>query len=579
MIFVMAFLILGVVGMFTFEVSRANLAREQLRAACQAAALAGAATLASSDISNTTQAHQDAVAAALVVLRKNLVIGNQLTNASQSNTYDPLLTNQVPGNCLAFFEFLNPHANNAVVPVGDPSGKVLKVTASFGLQPSFGAYLGINTLPIVGIASAGVPQLDVVLCFDVSGSIDDQTPVSFVRRTWDGSTGKNSYTVIPARSGSAAGALAQGNIYDIVGPPATGTGLNANYPQNLSSSRSNATWPLYFSEDSGAGAGKSAVGLRGKSNAGSPPGNYPGEGAGTGGQYTFTDLVVNIDGKSQFQGISSNGYSFPDIGTVVEAARGNLENDTVFQDSKANTALSVTPSAGYQQEYFNLAVKNTHPIVDAQDAAQLFYTIMNHDTDGHFGLVCFNGSGGSKSSSTTKAYNVDSNYSTAGSGSFPLPNIAVVNTAGVSNYSSVSSVLPTLRAEGNTNIGDAVNKAVTQLQTNGRIGSKKAIVVFTDGQPTAGGPLDSDPWKNARKAAEAAKAAGIPIYSIGLAQNSAIITGEKAILNDWDNNPNTGGISAIAGNGGRFFLVTNQQNLRLTFENLARQLVLLVRTP
>ncbi|MGK3850853.1 hypothetical protein ABI057_15820, partial [Enterococcus faecium] len=69
----------------------------------------------------------------------------------------------------------------------------------------------------------------------------------------------------------------------------------------------------------------------------------------------------------------------------------------------------------------------------------------------------------------------------------------------------------------------------------------------------------------------------IPIYTIGLAQVPAIIPGETAILNDTNSNQTNGGIAAIAGNGGKFWLVTSNANLRLTFENLARQLVQLVK--
>lgn len=571
MIFVMAFLILGVAGMFTFEITRANLAREQLRSACQAAALAGAATLASSDLSDPKQAQLDAISAAMVVFKKNLVIGKPLTAAAQTTAVDALFSNKTPNASMVFFEFLDPNQDNKVVSLGDADGKILRVTSSFGLEPSFAAYLGLSTLPIEGIASAGVPQLDIVLCFDVSGSIDDQTPVTFVKRTWDGAKGKNAYTITTAKPGSPAGNTAEGTIFDIIKPPATGSGFNADYPQGLSAAQSGCSYPLSFSE---AGA---APGLRGKTNAGSPPGNYPGEGAGTGNQYTFTDLVVNIDGKTHFNGFNSNGFSFPDLATLVEAARGNLEDTNVFKASKADTAVGVLPKAGYQAEYFQNAYKNTHPIYDAQQAANLFYTILNHDTDAHFGLVCFNGTAGTSATDSTSDDNVDSNYKVAGSDKFPKPNISVVQTKGVSNFNTIVNILPNLRAGGNTNIGDAVSKAIDQLKANTRVGARKAIIVFTDGQPTAGSPLDSDPWTNARKAAKKAKDEGIPIYTIGLAQTPAIIDGEKKILNDWDSNVSTGGIAGIAGNGGRFFLVTNQQNLRLVFENLARQLVLLVR--
>jgi hypothetical protein len=566
------FLVL-VLGLFGFEIHRIELAREQLRAACDAASLSAAATLASSDNLNPTLAHTTAINTALTTFRENLVIGTALSAASQAAS-----TNDVPSadQALLFFEFLDPHNNNAVVPLGDSRGKIIKVDGTFGLVPAFGKFLGINSTPVRTTSWGGVPNLDVVLCFDVSASIDDQTPVTFVKRQWDAGNGKVIYTVVSTSAGAPAGALAQGKIFDILGPPATGSSVNALPPQQLTASNNGqSTYPLTFSERSLASAG-----LRGATNAGSPPGNYPPGTAGTGTARTYTDLVVNLDGKDIFAGVTTaDGFAFPDLATVVEAARGNLEDDTVFTNSKANTGVpvTITAKAGYKAAYLKLAAANVHPLSDAQFAGQDFLTIMNTNTDAHFSIVTFTTDAGTSATDTYNTNNVDSTYGAGGNGSFPTPMIALNSTDGQTNYSTCSQALPTTVAISSTNIGDAVNTAVAQLKNNSRAGSKKAIVVFTDGQPTAGGPLDSDPWTNARKAASKAKTEGIPIYSIGLAQNAAIIPGETAILNDTNPDATSGGISAIAGNGGKFFLVTKVEDLRFTFENIARQLVQLVK--
>jgi len=60
---VMGFLLIGGLGLFSFEGYRANLAYDELRSACESAALAGAATLAGSDQTDPTIAHQNAIAA------------------------------------------------------------------------------------------------------------------------------------------------------------------------------------------------------------------------------------------------------------------------------------------------------------------------------------------------------------------------------------------------------------------------------------------------------------------------------------------------------------------------------------
>jgi hypothetical protein len=566
-------MIVLVVGLFSYEVNRVEVCRAQLRSAAEAAALAAAATLASQDNTDPTQAQDQAIQTALNTFAQNSVAGTGLTGASLTYTDSD---SPLPEHSSLFIQFLDPNNNMAPVTIGDPNGKVVNVTAAFGLVPSFGTFLGLPTVPLRCSANGGVPDMDVVLCFDVSGSMDDQTPVTMVKRQWAGSgnNGKIQYVVPQTQAGAKAGPLAQGRIYDIIGPLPVGTGLQALPPQNLSQvEQTGIRWPLKFSE-SGA-----AVGLRGQSDN-SPPGNMPPGTAGTGDKYTMTDLVVNIDGNTTFQGLTtSDGYAFPDVATLVEAARGNLEDATVFAQSKANTGVpsNVLPRAGYKAKYLQMARATLHPIADSQSAAETFFTIMNTNTIGHFSLVCFSSNAGNSPSSSTKATNVDWSYPAGGTGNFPYPLIALNPATGATNYTQVENTLPVTTAISGTNIGDALNTAVNQLSANARPGSKKAIVLFTDGMPTVGGPLNSDPAANARAAAARAQAAGIPIYSIGLAQNPEIIPFETNILNDTNSNSSTGGVSGIAGHGGKFFLVTDVANLRHTFENIARQLVQLLR--
>lgn len=568
---IVSFLIILSLGLYSYELNRLTLARTQLRSAADSAALTAAATLASQDMQDPITAHNMAINTAMNMLRANSVVGINLTSAQWTTAaqQDPA-TNE----CLAYFEFLDPNNNNSVVPLGDPRGKVVRLTAKFGLAPSFASALPIGTAILNSVSSAGVPDMDLVVCFDVSGSIDDQTPVTFVRRQWDASKNCISYIVPPTRSGSPAGALAQGKIYDIIGPPPSGTRVNGTYPQYLGLSDDSTRWPLLFSETQ-----TSSRGLRGQTDCGAPPGNCPPGKSGIGGSYTFTDMIVNIDGKNQYQGLtSSDGYAFPDIATVLEASRGNLEDALVFNQSKANTGVpgSIQPRLGYKSKYWDLARRNLHPISDAQEAAASFFNIMNTNTDAHFGFVCFSDDAGVNSSSTYSGPKIDDSYPAGSNVTVPVPNIPLNSSPLVTNYNSIVQVLPSTVAIRSTNIGDAVHKAVQQLTAESRVGAKKAIILFTDGQPTAGGPLDSDPWRNARLSAVEARNAGIPIYTIGLAQNDEIIPEEIAILNDTNSDSSTGGMAAIAGHGGKFFLVTDFRQLRSTFENLARQLVQLV---
>jgi hypothetical protein len=579
LVLLLAVFVLLAIGLFSFELNRMEVARQQLRSACEAASLAGAATLASSDNTDPMASHTAAMNTALTAFRHNSVIGKSLIagDITYSNPDNP-----TPNNSSIYIQFLDPNNNNTPVAMGDPKGKTVQVTANFGLPPSFGQFLHIGNAVLHETTSGGVPSIDVALCFDVSASIDDQTLVTFVRRTWNSGQNKINYTIPTTLSGCPAGPIAEGTIYDILVPQPTGTAVDSVPPQSLEETNYPGTnqYPLAFSERSGRTG--SAVGLRGTPNAGSAPGNYPGGGTMGGNNQTFTDLVVNIDGNKHFGGMASGAYNFPDLATLVEAARGNLENNTVFTSSKANLSVpnTIRPTAGYQAEYMRLAAANLHPLHDAQVACQEFLTIMNTNTDAHFCLVAFtsNAGTGPSSSSYMNMPNVDSVYAAGGSSNFPIPMIPLNTSATNTGYSTCFAELPKTGPVSGTNIGDAVNTGLNQIKTNGRAGAKKFIIVFTDGQPTSAGPLDtSDPWRNARLAADKCRVAGCPIYTIGLAQTPAIIPGETQILNDTNNNATTGGIAAIAGNGGKFFLVTKASDLRATFENIARQLVQLVR--
>ncbi len=574
---IIGFFVVGVLGLFGFEMNRIMLAREQLRSACDAAALAAAAGLASQDNTDPMDAHNEAMNTALNTFRQNSVLGVSLAAVTQAgDAYD----SPTAGDSSIYIEFLDPHNNNNPVSVGDAAGKIVRITAAFGAQPAFGQYLGIGHMPVRVISSGGVPDLDVVLCFDVSGSIDDQAPVTFVKRSWGVTPGKNVYTICSTRAASPVQPLAQGKLYDILGPPATGTRVNGVAPQYLTNSnQADIRWPLSFCEDAASAA--TGRGLRGSPNAGSPPGNYPPNagGVGLGDAFLYTDLVVNIDGNNTFAGWNADGYNFPDLATLVEASRGNLENDANFTNSKANLSVPafIVPIAGYQQAYYGFAKQRLHPLVDAQIAANDFFTIMNTNTDGHFSVICFSDIGGTSPTYTYNTQKVSSNYAAGGTADFPVPAIPLDPAAAATHYAECTAAIPPTIATTGTNIGDAVNKAVTQLRNNSRPGGKKAIVLFTDGMPTVGNPLHADPKTNARMAAVQARTYGIPIYTIGLAQNPEIVPEEVAILNDTDNNSSTGGMAAIAGNGGKFFLVTDVADLRRTFENIARHLVQLVR--
>jgi hypothetical protein len=583
--------VIPMLAIFSFEMSRLCLAKQQLQNASDAAVLAATAQLASSDNSNPTTAHNNAIAAALTIFQQNVVLGAQLTTSSTVTAAADLTP--APGEALLFFQFIDP-VTKLVVPISSPNGKIVNLQTAYSTYFSFGKYLGVNNFTVTALAKGAVPILDIEICYDVSGSMDDQTNVTFVLRKYDNSLNKITYS-IPV--GAATG-TAEGLIYNILGPSPTGTSLNASFPQLFEE-----TWgainPSYqqnytFTGDVGSnlrslgGWTATPSGIGG--DAGQPPGNYGPTGTpypyGSSTTY-YTDVVGNIDGNKHFASkvvtTALGTFSFPDLPTLVEAARGNLENTTVFNDSKANTAVTVVPKVGYQNAYFTALAPLLQPIKNSQDATLLFANILNTDTDCHFGMIAFDDVIGLASDpyvviSGGKSYEqwntIDISEPYGQNFNYSLPMIPLNPALAQTNYTDVVSGIQSTVAMGGTDIGAALNQAVTDLQANGRPGSVKAIVLLTDGEPTTPDPVTGA--SNARAAAVTAGNAGIPIYTIGLAQTPAIEPGEIAILNDTNPNPTTGGIAAISGHGATFDLVTDSSLLRATFEKIARRLVELV---
>ncbi|MBI2810562.1 MAG: VWA domain-containing protein, partial [Candidatus Melainabacteria bacterium] len=473
-----------------------------------------------------------------------------------------------------YFQYLDPVTRQAV-PLGSTNGKIIQVTGAFGFVPFFSKFLKLlGPYPVVERSNGGLPQLDVVLCFDISASMDDFTLVSVVNR----------YNINKANP-----KLKQANGYTVLlkGPlytafkctSPTGTALNATYPQEL---------------DAGGGAASFSAAGRGANTGALAP---------SASATSFTDVVVNIDGTNDFsKGITVNGCVFPpgNVGLLVEAARGNFESAAIATAAGVDyTTWGVTPKAGYYAAYQQSAQAQRHPISDAILAAINFYTIMNNDCDAHFSLVTF----GSDPGTTSKQLcdpdyatlgNITDNPSTFvsnGSPSDPMvplppnPGIPLVPAAGpaYSNYSSVVSSVQTLIAYGGTNIAGALQYSIKQLQstTSGglglaRPGAKKAIVLFTDGLPTASS-LGGDPTADARAQAVAANAAGIPIYCIGLCLVPSLQASQTAVLNDTNTNASTGGIAAISGSNAQYYQATDPTQLNQVFENVARSLVNLIR--
>ncbi len=567
----LATFVIAPLSLFAFEVARYSLAKQQLKACVESCALAAGATNAIGNDTDPSITQRSAIATATDMFQRNTILDQSLASATGASSL-PL----TPGanQSQLFFQFLDPITRQPV-PIGSTNGKVIQVTGAFGVVPLFAAFLNWpGVYPAVETANGGLPMLDVVLCFDISASMDDFTPISIVDRYKNGSY--NGYKII-----------GQGNLYPAfhcTGP--TGTALNATFPQSLD-------------------AGDGGYSFGGTSNRGT----NNGAAASSSMSSMFTDVVVNIDGTNLFSTgltVTANGttYYFPanNVGCLVEAARGNLESVTVAKNAAVPyVSWGITPKAGYYQAYLLAAFALRHPIGDAIAAAQNFFSVMNNDCDAHFGLVTFGSNVGTLPTSTCSSDigygsigNITDNPGTYQSNLFPSdplspkppnPEVDLNPQLGpaYSNYSQVSSSITPLLAYGGTNISGALDCAIQQLRTVSqggrglaRKGAIKAIVLFTDGLPTVSS-LGGDPTQDARTEANVANQAGIPIYCIGLCMVPSLQATQTAVLTDGNSDKSVGGIAGISGNGAQFYQATQLSQLNAVFQNVARALVQLVR--
>jgi hypothetical protein len=605
-------------GLLGFEFSRAFLIQQELRNVTDSAALSGTAAMASAPeqmggVTTTySQREQLAMTNALQTFQFNSILGTpfNLTNVSANQNPQPPQP-QTPGLHQAILNILLFNQAGTQVALGTPASTIT-VQAYYTDAPIFASkILPIQTnFTLQAISNGGLPQLDVILCLDISGSMDDQTNIWLVNRYWD-------YTLAtPAIAYNTAvtsgGISGHGNLFNVFVPPDTGTALNVAPPQNLSNasyqSAQDMTHPFLWSETPNAGTYvySKLRGLRDNTSvstyststmpeAGMPPGNFvPGSPSVNGlsqaptsqdSQGGFTDMVCDMTFPMTFM-----GCSFPNVQTAVEAARGNMESDAVLASACGCTIAKIpgyfpARQAGYFAAYQTWVMQNAAPIAQARSSAYNFFNTMNISSNCHFGLVCFSSSPGTSPTSVYSATNdnLDASYAPGGTGTFPNPMVTLnqANTSAM-EFSAVTSALEgnpvndppvwaattyPVSAEGSTDIADALSTALSQLSNTSdyRPGAKRAIVLFTDGVPNVPPPAAT---ANTAALAQgtAAGAGNIPIYTIGLSQNPAIQSQENALLGT------SGGIAGLSGNGAIYVPITTSSQLDAAFQTIARSL-------
>ncbi len=260
-----AIFVVGSLGFVAYEISRILLAREQLTHCLQLAGLGGGAEMASTS-STGTNAQNVAMNVATFILQKNSILGQPLTN-NVVVVSSPAYMQPQPGQVCISYEFDDPVTKKASV-----TGNVLRVYGTYAYQLFSGGFgsIGVAVYTVMAEADAGLPALDLEIVYESSSSMDDQTPVTMVRRYWDPTVPAIGYFIPP----NTGGPIQQGPLGTLICSPLIGSAVNGLPPQNLDAAGDPKTTscPKEFSE---TGAIGKTMPLRGVTNSSNPPGDAP----------------------------------------------------------------------------------------------------------------------------------------------------------------------------------------------------------------------------------------------------------------------------------------------------------------
>lgn len=493
---IIAVFVVGSLGFVAYELSRILLAREQLQHCLELAALAGGATMASSSLSGAP-AQAEGIAVATNILSMNSILGKSLAgNIVQVSSLSAMQPST--GQVSVYYEFDNPITMQPAA-AGQPAN-VMRMYGAYAyplFSGGFGA-IGVGVWTFVAQATAGLPILDVEIVYSHDGAMDDQTPVTMVRRYWDPNPPAIAYYI----PNSPAAGPQQGPISGLVCAPAFGSAVNGLPPQNLDAAGDPkvTNCPKEFSE---VGTMGNTVPLRGITNTGDAPGDAPTAMGGVGlaamtpgpgnlqdslamiappeqdlfwwvhplasrmeryhfeqpaeafwttgpdwgsGTYNawkadptmFTDLVVNIDGNNTFGGFTYGTYKFPGIDYLTEASRGNLENNSITPSTHTDTQMSAG-QPGYQQAYLCAAYQQLQPKITCEQAINGFMVKLLQSSNAHFGFVSFNQRAGVSPGDSYTAPSVSWAYKPAPTATVLLPQIPLQTTN--NNYATINTLL------------------------------------------------------------------------------------------------------------------------------------------
>lgn len=576
-------LVLLPLGILSFELLRVNFAREQLQANVDSAALAATAALTS------TSAQSDAPGkVALEIYKRNSILEYPLKNAYLVADVDR--AHVYPGSSAISVHFLDQNGNNSGSNANRPTRRV-QVKGVLGYKPPFAQYLGLGNYELRAVARAGLPKIDLALVLDVSNSMTYKTKSLYVKRysvgrgtTPNDPNLKNMYQVV-----GREGDFDPGDDYFCEVDETSG--LSNPVPGQML--RKTRIGDLEFDPE-----------LRNpKGNQATPPGNikvkivggskvFDSDESVADNNKIYTDMIAaNILSTDPIPGDPTNSHNliFPDIATVVEASRGNLDNLEAYTKSHAEASgvrrdlVGIATKAKYEE----LTYQTLQPWQDANQLTKNFVRFLGNSSDVHFGLIPFatlaaqspeepNGTKSIKDNIISAKYNPpDLGAKGDGIGEFRLMQVPLrKNRSGVN---AVINELGQLHHHYGTNTADALNEARKMIvnKNHYRPDARRAVVMITDGLPVfPGEPLvrlnnipadrqhremESDTYRIAKQIGED----GVPIYTIGFLQPGAAAKGSKVL----------GQIAIEAGHGSKFYLAENLSELKKALDYIERDLI------
>lgn len=569
-------------GIYGFELARASLAREQLRACCDAAALTAAATLDRAGELKTPEqveaVHKQAISQALEVFRRNYVAGTPLADADLVPQIIP--AQPKAGKVNLDIDWLD-FKGRPVADLKDPMGKRALVRAKAGLNPGFGSIFGLGPVEIAAAAQAGKQRpLDLVLAVDISASMCSESYLKMVRRYLDGAGGQGSENPLH-------------HVYDIYGEGLNPRGLRcaplAAAPQGMGTFV-NPGFNAALRSCTQTGSDQY---LAGNINVNGP---IPEEASATTAPTNcYTDVVVDLPGAPFYSNTP----------VIVEAARGNLDNMENYTRSLCQASgipaslVGVATKAEYERQVRD---RNTLDRLGRAGTQQPYHSVLNvladfcrevsAKEDCHFSLIPFATIAGNGKGTLDKVKD------RIHAESFPIEggpdaltdefdNTSVVLDQTDDNLTRVMTVLASLKPQWGTNTADCFVQVNEMLwNQGGRRGKAQPVVLLlTDGLPAqtlphvaalnpnhAGrfhGPAPqvlADTLTEARRMGDR----GARVYTIGFLHNSdpQQVQRGTAVLSQ---------IADEAGHGSKFFLAEDVNQLKdalLAIQNDLNQVTL-----